>query len=65
MDQVLHGGFTCILDSTTRVASLQRKPDWKGLFVDGLHFSPEGQQAVLKLVLKTIDKSLPHLRHGL
>ena len=43
---------------------MQRKPDWKGLFVDGLHFSPDGQQAVLELVMKTIDKTLPHLRHG-
>ena len=42
----------------------QRKPNWQGLLVDGLHFKPDGQQAVLKLLTKAINENLPHLRHG-
>lgn len=38
--------------------------NWQStFFTDGLHFNADGQQAVLKLLVETIDQHLPHLRY--
>ena len=42
---------------------LQEYINWRSTFFnDGLHFNPDGNQAVLKLLLEVIDSELPHLR---
>ena len=39
--------------------SLQQEENWPALFSDGLHFSPEGNEAVGKKLLAVLDTLLP------
>ena len=42
---------------------LQQLDSWQSLLSDGLHFAPQGQRAVSKLVQEAINTYLPALRH--
>ena len=44
---------------------LQRRDDWRELFVDGLHFNDQGQQAVWAALQELLDATLPSVRTAL
>jgi hypothetical protein len=44
---------------------LQSRDDWRELFVDGLHFNDQGQQAVWAALQQLLDATLPSVRPAL
>jgi lysophospholipase L1-like esterase len=49
--------------SVDAFSGFQAVPGWREThFNDGLHFAPDGDAALFRLVAEAIDKQLPHLR---